>query len=115
MKTIILTTIMLLTLNVFASGGHFHPKQVAKCTKVCTEIQIQDSVPSAITYLAKWDKITSSWSSAKIDSIGKKEFKKGPEWVVTLVDSTIQDAAKQKRYIFMSLDGYVTGSNSTGE
>lgn len=115
MKTIILTTITLLTLNVFASGGHFHPKQVAKCAKECTEAQIKDAVPAAITHLAKWDKITSSWASANIESIGKKEFKKGPEWIVTFVDSTIQDAAKQKRYIFMSLDGFVTGSNSTGE
>ena len=115
MNTIILTAITLLTLNTFASGGHFHPKQVAKCAKECAEEQIKDAVPAAITYLAKWDKIATSWSSAKIDSIGKKEFKKGPEWVVTLVDSSIQDSAKQKRYIFMSLDGFVTGSNSTGE
>lgn len=115
MKTIFLTTIIFLTLNTFASGGHFHPKQVVKCAKECTDVQIKDAVPAAITYLTKWDKITPSWSSAKIDSVGKKEFKKGPEWVVTLVDSKIQDTAKQKRYIFMSFDGYVTGSNSTGE
>ena len=115
MKTIILTLIILLTLNTFASGGHFHPKQVVKCAKECTEEQIKNAVPAAITYLAKWDKISTSWSVAKIDSIGKKEFKKGPEWIVTLVDSSIQDSAKKKRYIFMSLDGFVTGSNSTGE
>jgi hypothetical protein len=115
MKTIILTAMTLVALKTFASGGHFHPKQVAKCAKECTEQQVKDAVPAAITYLAKWDKITNSWSSAKIDSAIKKDFKKGPEWVVTLVDSTIQDTAKQKRYIFMSLDGYVTGSNSTGE
>ncbi len=115
MKTIILITITLLSLNIFASGGHFHPKQVAKCAKTCTEAQIKDAVPAAITYLAQWDKITPSWASASIESIVKKEFKKGPEWVVTLVDTTIKDTAKQKRYIFMSLDGFVTGSNSTGE
>lgn len=115
MKTIILTAATLLALNTFASGGHFHPKQVVKCAKECTETQIKDAVPAAITYLANWDKITKSWSSAKIDSIVKKEFKKGSEWVVTLIDSTIAGTAKQKRYVFMSLDGFVTGSNSTGE
>lgn len=115
MKTIIITAMTLVTLNTFASGGHFHPKQLVKCSKECTDTQIKEAVPTAIAYLAKWDKIAASWSNAKIDSIGKKDFKKGPEWVVTLVDSTIQDIAKQKRYIFMSLDGFVTGSNSTGE
>lgn len=115
MKKIILTTVTLIGLNAFSSGNHFHPKQVAKCAKTCTEAQVKEAVPAAITYLAKWDKITNSWSSAKIDSVSKKEFKKGPEWVVTLLDPTIQDAAKQKRYIFITLDGYVTGSNATGE
>ncbi len=110
-KQIISTTMMLLlTSFALAGGSHFHPKQIVKCPKLgCTEEQIKGAVPAAITYLADSKKIDSAWVKAKIDFIGKKEFKKGPEWVVTL-----KNEANEIRYIFFGLDGYVTGSNSTG-
>ena len=101
---------LLFAASALAGGNHFHPKKVAKCAKECTADEAKASVPEAITYLNKWGKIETSWSSAKIESVEKKQFSKGPEWVVTLAD-----ASKQKRYVFVSLDGYVTGSNSTGE
>ncbi len=107
-----LTTSMVLSLTSFAiaGGSHFHPKQIAKCSKSgCTEEQIKGAVPAAITYLADSKKIDSAWGKAKIDSVGKKEFAKGPEWVVTL-----KNDANEIRYVFFGLDGYVTGSNSTG-
>ena len=110
-KQILATTIVLsMTSFAFAGGSHFHPKQIAKCANsVCTDEQIKAAVPAAITYLADSKKIDLAWAKAKIDSIGKKEFKKGPEWVVTL-----KNEANEIRYVFFGLDGYVTGSNSTG-
>ncbi len=93
----------------FASGGHFHPKKIVSCAnKECTSAQIEAVVPKAIEELAKWEKIDKSWAKAKIASVAKKDFKKGPEWVVTL------DNAGKKRYIFITLDGFVNGSNDTG-
>lgn len=111
-KQILLTiTVSLLSVSALAGGSHFHPKKIAKCTeKVCTEEQIKSAVPSAITYLADWKRIDSAWAKAKIESVGKKEFKKGPEWVVTL-----KNEANEVRYVFFGLDGFVTGSNATGE
>lgn len=113
MKKQLITIVLSLTFSglAFAGGNHFHPKQIAKCpTKTCTEEQIKEATPKAITYLADWKRIDASWATAKIESISQKQFKKGPEWVVTLKNS-----ANEIRYVFFGLDGFVTGSNSTGE
>lgn len=116
MKKYISITVFLASAFAFAGGKHYHPVQVVTCpSKECAPAQIEAAVPKAIADLVKWGKIESSWSSAKIESVSKKDFKKGPEWVVTLVDTSIKDPAKQKRYIFITLDGFVNGSNSTGE
>ena len=96
--------------SAFAGGDHFHPKQIVKCGGPCSETQIKGAVPEAIPYLNKWGKIDTAWTKATIESVSQKQFKKGPEWVVTLAD-----ASKQKRYLFFTLDGFVTGSNATGE
>ena len=112
MKKQILTTAVMLSLTTFAlaGGSHFHPKQIVKCLKsLCSEEQIKGAVPAAITYLADSKKIDSVWVKAKIEAIGQKEFKKGPEWVVTL-----KNDASEVSYVFFGLDGYVTGSNATG-
>lgn len=112
MKKQILTITALLSMTsiALAGGNHFHPKRIAKCSKsACTEQQIKDAVPDAIAYLADWKKIDVAWSKAKVETVGQKEFKKGPEWVVTL-----KNEANEVHYVFFGLDGYVTGSNSTG-
>ncbi len=114
MKTLLLTlTLTLFASSVFASGNHFHPKKFAKCkiTK-CTEQEIKDSVINSVAYLSEWKKIDLSWSKASVEKLEIKQFAKGMEWMVTLVDST---PAKKKRYVFFTLNGYVTGSNNTGK
>lgn len=109
MKSVITCTLIALaTSAAFASGGHFHPKKVAKCGSECTEEQLKAGLPEAIDHLAAWGKIDKSWKNAKVESITKKTFKKGPEWVLSLDDNG------KKRFIFFTLDGFVAGSNATG-
>lgn len=116
MKTVITMSLLLSSLAAFASGGHFHPVKVTTCpASECTSEQIKAAVPKAIEALAKWEKINPSWASAEIESVSKEKFKKGFEWVVTLIDRNIKDAAKQKRYIFITLKGSVVASNDTGK
>lgn len=110
MKQILANAALLIATSAFAGGDHFHPKQIAKCGGECSVEQIKSAVPEAVPYLNKWKRIDMIWSKATVESVEKKQFKKGPEWVVTLVDS-----AKQKRYVFFTPDGHVTGSNATGE
>lgn len=111
MKNKILTlSLVLLSVTAFAGGNHFHPKQIVNCpTSGCTESQIKEAVPKAIAYLADWKKIDTAWSNAKIESVTQKQFKKSLEWVVTLKNNS-----NETRYVFFGLDGYVTGSNSSG-
>ncbi len=110
MNKLIIIASFLLALNANAGGGHFHPKKVAKCSGSCTEEKIKDALPEAISHLNKWGKIDLAWAQAKIEGVAQKQFKKGPEWVLTLVNNE-----KQKQYVFMTLDGFVTGANATGE
>ena len=118
-KTILVLTFLASTV-VFASGGHFHPKKVAKCDgSICTEEQIKASVPAAVKELANWNKIDIKWESAKIESIALKEFsKKGKtlkSWVVALIDETIKDSTKNKVYLYFLEDGSIFRTNTTGE
>ena len=109
-QILLIITATVLSTSALAGGNHFHPKKIAKCSGACTEEQIKAAVPGAITYLADWKRIDTAWAKAKIEGVAKKDFKKGPEWVVTL-----KNEANEIRYLFFGLDGYVTGSNSTGE
>ncbi len=111
--TILMITMILLPLVSSAHGDH--PPRIAACGSTpCTQIQIEDSVPSAVEILARKGKIEASWTTAKIEKVEKKDFKKGPEWVATLLDEK-QVEGKKRRYIFITLKGYLNGSNLTGE
>lgn len=107
-KLIAFASIALCTTTVLAGGGHFHPKKVAKCSSDCTPEQLKAGLPEAIDHLAQWGKIDKSWKTATVSDVTKKTFSKGPEWVLTL------ENAGQKRYVFITLDGFVAGANDTG-
>lgn len=109
MKTLTLFVISSIAMtSSFAGSGHFHPKKVAKCSGECTEEQLKAALPDAIDHLAAWGKIDKSWKNAKVESITKKAFKKGEEWVLSL------ERDGKKRFVFITLDGFAAGSNDTG-
>ena len=119
MKTIILAAALLISSLALASGGHFHPKKVAKCEGPCTEEQIKTAVPAAVKELKNWEMIDAKWESAKIESVTKKDFvKKGKtlkSWVVALLDEKQTDTSKNKAYLFFLEDGSIFRTNTTGE
>ena len=86
MKTAILAASLSIVTTSFAGGNHYHPKQVVKCAAECSQTEIQGAVPAALDDLIKWGKIDKSWKNTKVESVSKKDFKKGPEWVATLVN-----------------------------
>ncbi len=114
MNTIILITALTLFSSLsFAHGDH--PPRVAPCiSKECTKEQIETAIPMAVDLLVKTGKIESNWNSAKVEKVEKKDFKKSPEWVATLFDEK-QPEGKKRRYIFITIKGYLNGSNLTGE
>lgn len=99
---------------VFAHGDHA-PK-VAQCaSKECSKSEIESAVPEAIRILSSAGQVDSSWTKAKVEKVEQKTFKKGAEWVATLLDAGQKDKAKQRLYLFMTTKGYLNGSNFTGE
>lgn len=119
MKKVILIATLLVSSLALASGGHFHPKKVAKCEGNCTEEQIKAAVPVAIKELANWKQLDAKWETAKVESVAKKDFTKGSKtlktWVVALVDEKETDASKNKAYLFFLEDGSIFRTNKTGE
>ena len=112
MKNILLTGALLVSSVAFAGTNHYHPKKILDCSaSPCTAAQIEAIVPKALGHLVKEKQCEKSWEAAKVTSVAQKAFKKGPEWVVTLED----EKTKQKRYVFITMDGFVNGTNLTGE
>ncbi|MBY0317064.1 MAG: hypothetical protein K2Q26_16210 [Bdellovibrionales bacterium] len=120
MKKVILVLSIFISTSAFATGGHFHPKKVAKCEpKICSEEQIKAAVPAGVKELANWKKIDAKWETAKIESAVVKEFTKGSKtikaWVVALIDEKENDSSKNKVYLYFLEDGSIFRTNTTGE
>lgn len=112
MKNILCIITLGISSITFAGGGHFHPKKVASCSKVCKADDIKAATHLGVAELIKWKMMDQKWSDAKVDSVEKKTFTKGTKsltaWVATL------SHAKDKRYVFFTEKGYVFRTNETG-
>lgn len=120
MKKTVLALSFIFSSGALASGGHFHPKKVAKCeADICTEAQIKAAVPAGIKELGNWNKLDSKWQNAKIQSVTKKEFSKSGKtlktWVVALLDEKETDSTKNKAYLYFLEDGSIFRTNTSGE
>lgn len=108
-----LTVAFFISQFAFAHGDH--PPRIAKCVaKECTESEIRDAASSAVKAVAQRDPKKSSWASAKLEKVEKRQFKKGSEWVAVFTDES-KPKAEQSLYVFITLDGYLNGSNFTGQ
>lgn len=115
MKKLILMTGLVFT-SIVCFGHGDHAPRIATCAKTdCTKEQVEAAVPKAVEMLVGNGKIASSWTSAKIEKIEQKQFKKGTEWMATLFDDKQKDPSKQRLYIFITNKGFLNGSNFTGE
>lgn len=114
-NAILLASLFLSSQTVWAHKGHSHAPKVANCaSKECTQQEIEAAVPAAVQKLVESGKIEGSWTSAKIEKVEQKTFKKGPEWVATLLDEKQTDPAKQRLYVFITKRGTLNGANMTG-
>lgn len=114
MKLLFLLCTFILSQAVFASGNHYHPKKILKCSGECMESQIRNVVPEALDTLIKAREVKESWKSIPIEKIEKKKFSKAEEWVIVLFNKTEPNTSKQRLYMFISLDGWLNGANNTG-
>lgn len=114
MKSLILLATLIFSQVLFASGNHYHPKQILKCAGECTETEVKSILPTALDTLVKAKEIRESWKQAPLEKIEKKPFKKGPEWVAIFFDKNQTEAARQRLYVFITPDGWLNGANNSG-
>lgn len=112
-KTAILAVMLIGTMRSF--GHEDHPSVVTKCaTKKCTKTEIMAVSAVAASMIAKQDQRKASWANIKAANIEEKQFEKGPEYVLTFENSKKPEGQK-KLYIFVTIDGYLNGSNYSGK
>ena len=114
MKTLLLLSALVFSQTISASGSHYHPKKILKCSGQCTESQIKTVVPEALDILVKAREVKEQWKTIPVEKIEKRTYSKGDEWVVILFNKNETDTAKQRLYMFISLDGWLNGANNSG-
>lgn len=98
---------------VFAGGGHDHghghshgpvtqEKAIATATRVVSNMVNQGVIEE-------------SWKSVQATSAEQKEFGGQSEWVVIFNNEKVTVAAKQKLYVFLTIDGRYLAANYTGK
>ena len=122
MKTIIKTTLALLTLtftSLYASGSHAHNADgghghVHKKEAVSKSV-IEVNAKTELESLVKKQKIDKLWSGTSVKEMRQKKFHHNTEWVVSFKNTKVEDKTKQTLYIFVDLEGKTTGANFTGK
>ncbi len=91
-----------------AHGSHTH-----KSSEI-PEAKVKDIATTYINKLVNEGKIERSWSKSSIIDSEEKKFNKNTEWVISFGNDYIKDVEKQILYVFINMDGKVTGVNYTG-
>ncbi len=111
-KILVLSVILLYGVNpLFAHGsaGHTHEKSEL------SEDKVESIAKKEIKRLANSNKISRTWVNASRVNVRIKTFGNYDEWVVIYKNKLVNDKAKQKLYIFVTLSGKVSGANYTGK
>ena len=93
---------------ILAGPGHSHSHEA-----VSSE-QVSNMAMTHVTQMIKKGKIDQSWQALAPVSVEKKVFKNSREWQVTFQNTSIKDPAKQKLFMFFSMDGHYLAANYTG-
>ena len=93
-------------------GSHGHAHEAHQ--KGITNSAVQKIAITEVKRLALEKKIPKSWKSIPVAKIGKAHYGDTNDWVVGFDNPKIKDKTKQTLYIFVSLNGKITGANYTG-
>ncbi len=106
----LIMTLALISTPAFAGAGHDHGHSHGAIKAEAAGLKAK----AKIAALVKADKLITSWVKLEPASIEKKDFSKGPEWVITFKNEKVKDASKQTLYFFYSLDGHYIAANYSG-
>lgn len=98
----------LLRTPVFAGAGHDHAHEPIN------QEQAGKLAAKNLETLVEKGTIDKSWSGKPVNSVQKKTFSKGPEWVVTFTNEGLVEESKRTLYMFYTLDGHYLATNYTG-
>ena len=114
----------ILTVGLLSSGSvaiahsdHAPPPKVASCkAKDCTKAEVAAGVEGKVLpMLIQSGKLNSTWGGLKASSTTQKDFKSAKEWVLTVINDKVAEKAKQTLYVFVTLEGTLSGANFTGQ
>jgi hypothetical protein len=115
MKTLATTLVLsslLFGAPVIAGSGHDHGHSHAQAP--VNKETAEENAGKAIASIALTGKIDKSWESITASSSEKKNFNGRSEWVVIFVNKKITDTAKQKLFVFLTVNGEYIAANYTG-
>ena len=109
--SILVSSLLMITPTIAAEGhshdgGHSHGPVTGDAAA--------EQASSRLNKLVNAGKVPASWKGVKASNIEKKQYAKGPEWVITFKNSKVKDAKKQNLYMFFTLDGIYIAANYTG-
>jgi hypothetical protein len=109
-KTLLLTAILSCGFNpLFAHGSH------DKAPMEAQEETIKKIAKKEVSKLVKANKIDKSWLDSSLLDTQRKIFDGHMEWVVSFGNEKIEDIDKKILYVFVTLDGAVSGANYSGQ
>jgi len=112
LKIFVLSAVLAFAINplyAHGSAGHTHSK------KELSEEKVESIAKLELKRLASINKVSKTWLNATRYSIRKKTFGSSDEWVVAYKNKLINEKSKEKLYIFITVDGKVSGANYTGK
>lgn len=113
--TAAIVSALALSSPAFAGAGHDHNPDGGHSHGPITSDAAVKRAEKQVKTLVSRGKLDKSWEKAKSTGATQKDFGKGPEWIVTLKNDTVTDAAKQTLYVFYTLNGSYLASNFTGK
>ena len=116
LKTLLLCfTLGLLPMTVTAGSDHDHDHGHSHSHTPVTQDAAKTNATEIVAALVKREKLDSSWTVIKANSVEKKSINGGNEWLVIFINDKVADASKQKLYVFLTLGGDYIAANFTGK
>ena len=100
--------------TLYAHGSHRH-EPTTPVEEEASRASIKKIAQKEVRRLTLDKKIDGSWLFRPISKMKKIEVNHKPEWVISFENLEIKDKTKQTLYIFVTLQGKLTGANYTGK
>lgn len=115
LSTALLVSTLLCTSPAMAGTGHEHgPDGSHTHGPISSDAAIKKAEKQVKTLIQR-GKLDKTWADAKVTETVKKDFGKGPEWVVSIKNEKVTDPANQTLYVFYTATGSYLASNFTGK